>query len=221
MARASGPASVANLAAETGAEPVEAAQAADDVDVFVLAVPPDAVPKLPASLFVGRESMIVVDAGNYHPFRDGSIPELEKNDLPDSQWVQQQIGRPVIKALNSINYKSLSAGGRMRGEADRIALPISGDSDAAKAVIANIIDAIGFDPVNVGGIADSWRQQPGSPVYCTNLNRDELTLWINKVDRARMPATRSAGADLHASLPADTKYTIVAARYREAFLREG
>jgi predicted dinucleotide-binding enzyme len=51
---------------------------------------------------------------------------------------------------------------------DRVALPISGDNPKAKEIVAQLIDRIGFDSVDAGTIAESWRQQPGAPVYCTN-----------------------------------------------------
>src|SRR6266446_2933801 len=76
--------------------------------------------------------------------------------------------------LLSIGSKSLAGAGRLHGSRDRVALPISGDNPKAKATVAQLIDRIGFDSVDAGTIAESWRQQPGSPVYCINPTKEEL-----------------------------------------------
>ena len=103
------------------------------------------------------------------------------------------------------------AAGRPAGSRDRVALPISGDNTKAKEIVAQLIDRIGFDSVDAGTIAESWRQQPGSPVYCTNPTMEELQLWLKKVDRSSLPADREKGlkayyptrdADYHAQIKA-------------------
>jgi len=73
---------------------------------------------------------------------------------------------------------------------DRVALPISGDNPKAKEIVAQLIDRIGFDSVDGGTIAESWRQQPGSPAYCTNPTKQELELWLKKVDRPSLTTNR-------------------------------
>jgi 8-hydroxy-5-deazaflavin:NADPH oxidoreductase len=84
----------------------------------------------PTSLPRAKET-IVIDVGNYYPFREGRIAELE-NGLTESVWVERQIGRPVIKVLNTIPSMALMAAGRPAGNRDRVALPISGDDPNAK-----------------------------------------------------------------------------------------
>ncbi len=100
----------------------------------MITIPQKSVPTLPKVLFAGMSaSSIVVDTGNYYPtIRDGQIDALQ-NGLAESQWVSQQIGRPVIKAFNSILADSLVTKGRAMGAPDQISLPIAGDSIAAKA----------------------------------------------------------------------------------------
>jgi len=52
-----------------------------------------------------RSRVVVIDI--YHPeLRDGRIDAIDRG-MPDSQWVAQHIGRPVIKAFNNILAKSL------------------------------------------------------------------------------------------------------------------
>lgn len=193
MASSRGPESLKDLAEKTGATPVSVEQVVQDVDVLFIVVPQKSIPELPKGLLNrARKDTIVIDVGNYYPFRDGRIDELE-NGLTESVWVERQIGRPVIKVLNTISSKALMAAGRPAGSRDRVALPISGDNPKAKEVVAQLIDRIGFDSVDAGTIAESWRQQPGSPVYCTNPNKEELQLWLKTVDRSSLAINREKG----------------------------
>jgi len=195
MANSRGPESLKDLGAKTGAIPVSLEQVVQDVDVLFLVVPQKAIPELPKGLLnKARKETIVIDVGNYYPFRDGRIDELE-NGLTESVWVERQIGRPVIKVLNTIPSKALMAAGRPAGSKDRVALPISGDNTKAKEIVAQLIHRIGFDSVDAGTIAESWRQQPGSPVYCTNPTKEELRLWLKKVDRSSLAAKPREGIE--------------------------
>src|SRR5260221_5985898 len=190
MANSKGPDSLRELAAKTGAIPVSVEEVVQDVDILFLVLPQKAFPVLPKRLLnKAKKETIVIDAGNYYSWRDGRIDEIESG-LTDSAWVEKQIGRPVVKALNSIGSKSLAGAGRVHGSRDRVALPISGDNPKAKKTVAQLIDRIGFDSVDAGTIAESWRQQPGSPVYCTNPTKEELRLWLRKVDRSSLAANR-------------------------------
>src|SRR6201993_4226719 len=187
MANSRGPESLRGLAATTGAIPVSVEQVGQDVDILFIAVPEKAIPGLSKGLL--NKETIVVDVGNYYPFRDGRIDEIE-DGLTESAWVERQIGRPVIKVLNTIPSKALMAAGRPAGSRDRVALPISGDNTKAKEIVAQLIDRIGFDSADAGTIVESWRQQPGSPVYCTNPTKEELQLWLRKADRSSLATTR-------------------------------
>lgn len=193
MANSRGPESLRDLAAKTGAIPASLEQVVQDVDMLFVVVPQKAIPELPKGLLnKARKETIVIDVGNYYPFRDGRIDELE-NGLTESVWVERQIGWPVVKALNTIPSKALMEAGRPAGSRDRVALPISGDNNKAKEIVAQLIDRIGFDSVDAGTIAESWRQQPGSPVYCTNPTKEELQLWLKEVDRPLLVANREKG----------------------------
>src|SRR3989454_1603819 len=193
MANARGPESLKALAAKTGAIPVILEQVVQDVDILFIVLPQKAIPELPKGLLnKAKKETIVIDVGNYYPFRDGRIDEIE-NGLTESAWVEKKIGRPVIKVLNTIPSKALMKASRVTGSGDRVALPISGDNPKAKEIVAQLIDRIGFDSVDAGTIAESWRQQPGSPVYCTNPTKEELRLWLKKVDRSSLAANREKG----------------------------
>jgi predicted dinucleotide-binding enzyme len=139
-------------------------------------------------LFAGvPDNVAVVDTGNYFPrTRDGRIAEIEAG-LTESCWVAKQLGRPVVKAFNGIDYKYLLEMGRPAGTPGRIALPVAGDSPTAKAVVMKLIDQLGFDAVDAGGIDDSWRQQPGTPVYSTDLNAEGVRRALAEASRKRPP----------------------------------
>ena len=176
MANARGPESLKDLAAETGAISVSVEEVVQDVDILFLVLPQKPFPVLPKGLLnKARREAIVIDVGNYYPWRDGRIDEIESG-LTESSWVERQIGRPVVKVLNSIVYKALAEA----GSRDRVALPISGDNPKAKEIVAQLLDRIGFDSVDAGTIAESWRQQPGSPVYCINPTKEELQQRLKK-----------------------------------------
>jgi len=107
----------------------------------------------------------VIDTGNYYPqHRDGRIDGIEQG-MTESAWVAQQLGRPVVKAFNNIYAKHLLEKGQPAGTPKRIALPVAGDDSSAKKVVMDLVNALGFDAVDAGTLAESWRQQPGSPVY--------------------------------------------------------
>jgi hypothetical protein len=53
-------------------------------------------------------------------------------------------------------------------------LPISGDNEKSKEIVALLVNDSGFDALDIGNLNESWKQQPGSPMYCTNLNVSQL-----------------------------------------------
>ncbi len=166
IANSRGPESLQAFAAEIGVRAVTAREAAQFGEVVVVTIPQKNVPTLQADLFADvPSSTVVVDTGNYYPrHRDGAIPEIE-NGMPESQWVEQQLGRPVVKAFNNIYALHLLEHGKPKGASDRKALPVAGDDARAKAIVMDLIDQLGFDPVDAGSLAESWRQQPATPIY--------------------------------------------------------
>jgi 8-hydroxy-5-deazaflavin:NADPH oxidoreductase len=122
IANSRGPESLTALAVEIVAMPVSVVDAADAGEIVIIAIPTKAVADLPRGLFANvADSVVVIDIGNYHPeLRDGRIDAIDRGML-DSQWVAQQIGRPVIKAFNKILAKSLLEKGVPRGTKGRIA----------------------------------------------------------------------------------------------------
>jgi len=113
--------------------------------------------------------------------------------MVESIWVSNQIQQPVIKAYNNILAGSLVCSGLGKGDPSRLALPISGDNKQSKDVVSTLIDDSGFDSLDYGGLQDSWRQQPGSPVYCTDLNLTQLKKSISKAKRELLSERRELG----------------------------
>ncbi|KXK59290.1 NADP oxidoreductase [Micromonospora rosaria] len=166
VANSRGPESLTQLAEETGASAGTVEQAVDGADLVVVAIPLVAVPALPASIFDGT---VVVDANNYYPQRDGDIAELLDRSLSSSRWTADHLkGARVVKAFNNIQARHLLEQGRPAGAGDRIALPVAGDDAEAKRLVMDLVDALGFDPVDAGSLDGSWRQQPDTPVYGTD-----------------------------------------------------
>lgn len=192
VANSRGPETLADLAKETGAHAVTVSEAARGKDVVIVTVPEKNVPRLPKDLFASTpETAVVVDTGNYYPQRDGRIDAIEAG-TPESQWVAQQLGRPVVKAFNNIYAKHLLERGRPKGKPGRIALPVSGDNAEAKAVVFRLLEELGFDAVDAGTLADSWRQQPGMPVYAADLDADGVQRALTQARKERPPEFRAA-----------------------------
>jgi 8-hydroxy-5-deazaflavin:NADPH oxidoreductase len=173
IANSRGPATLAGVAAQTGATPVPITQATSKADVVIVAIPEKSIPGLPAGLLSALpEDTVVVDTGNYVPqLRDGHIDAIDAG-LPESQWVQAQLRHPVVKAFNTIRPASLANLGKPAGAAGRIAIPVAGDDPATKSVVLDLADQLGFDGLDAGPLAESWRQQPGTPIYTTDLPLD-------------------------------------------------
>jgi 8-hydroxy-5-deazaflavin:NADPH oxidoreductase len=192
VANSRGPQTLARLATDTGATAVTVADAPRGADLVVVSIPEKNIPSLPAGLFVGTPaSSVVIDTGNYYPQqRDGRIDAIEAGTA-ESRWVERQLGRPVVKAFNNIYAQHLRDLGRPAGTPGRIALPIAGDDDAAKSVVLRLIDELGFDGVDAGGLDESWRQQPGTPVYGTDLDATGVRRALSQASKDRTPEWRS------------------------------
>ncbi len=188
VANSRGPQTLADLARETGARAVSVQEAARDKDVVVVTIPEKHVIDLPKGLFA---EAVVVDTGNYYPQqRDGRIEAIESG-MTESRWVSEQLGRPVVKAFNTIYAQHLLENGKPKGAPGRIALPVAGDDAKAKAVVMGLVDEIGFDVVDAGTIDESWRQQPGSPVYGADYDAEGVRRALSQAKRERAPEWRA------------------------------
>lgn len=192
VANSRSPETLADLAAETGATPVTVEKAARSGDVVIVTIPEKNIPSLPRELFAGvPDNVVVVDTGNYYPQqRDGQIAGIE-GGMVESRWVSQQLGRPVVKAFNNIYAEHLLKLGKPPGAPGRIALPVAGDDDRAKSVVLKLVDELGFDGVDAGHLDDSWRQQPGTPVYAADFDADGVRRALASATQERKPEWRA------------------------------
>jgi predicted dinucleotide-binding enzyme len=160
-----GPETLKDLVEELGpnARAATAAEAAGAGDLVVVSVPLKAYQAAPVEPLVGKT---VIDTNNYYSQRDGDFPELENGSKTSSELLQQHLpSSHVVKVFNNIFWGALHTLARRTGAADRSALPIAGDDMGAKAEVTAFLDAIGYDAVDVGPLAEGWRYQPGTPAY--------------------------------------------------------
>jgi 8-hydroxy-5-deazaflavin:NADPH oxidoreductase len=192
VANSRGPETLSDLASETGATAVSVPEAVRGMDLVIVTIPEKNVLTLPAGLFADApDRLVIVDTGNYYPRqRDGRIAAIEAG-LPESKWVEKQLGRPVIKAFNNVYAKHLLELGRRKGSPGRIALPVAGDDEAAKAIVLSLVDELGFDGVDAGGLDESWRQQPGTPVYTKDFDAEGVRRALSKAIKNRTPEWRA------------------------------
>jgi predicted dinucleotide-binding enzyme len=192
VANARGPASLVDLARETGARAATVAEAISDHEiVVVVAVPMARVGELTARFRAAPAQQIVIDTSNYYPQqRDGLIAEVEAG-MTESAWVGSQLGRPVIKVFNSIRAEHLLGKSRPGAATGRVALAVAGDDVEAKATVMRLVEEIGFDAVDGGTIAQSWRQQPGSPGYLADDDAAGVRRALSGGTEARTPAWRA------------------------------
>jgi predicted dinucleotide-binding enzyme len=185
IANSRSPASIQQLAEDIGAEAATVEEAVNNKQLIIVSIPQKNVPDLSKNLFKDLpEDVVVIDTGNYYPtLRDGVIPALDQTGL-DSLWVQEQLGTPVVKVFNSILATSIQDLGKPKGDKNRITIAVSGDDAKAKEVVFTLVEELGFDPFDLGTIDLSWKQQPGSPIYCRDINLGELKKRVDTMGTA-------------------------------------
>ncbi len=189
VANSRGPETIEAELLSSGAHAVTAEEALSDVEVVILSIPLKGLPALAAQVSALPDDVVVIDTSNYYPMRDGTIAEIEAGQV-ESLWVVEQLGRPIVKAWNAIGAPSFAKKGKAAGEAGRIAIPVAGDRERDREVAMALVSDTGLDAVNAGTLAESWRQQPGAPVYCTDLTRNEVADALAAAERDRLPQRR-------------------------------
>lgn len=176
LSNSRGPQTLSGLVAELGPQatagtPNEAAAAAD---IAVVSVPFKNYREIPVAPLATK---VVIDTNNYYPQRDGNVPELDDENTTVSELLQAHLPNSrVVKAFNHIASPDLTTDGQAEGTANRRALVIAGDDEAAKGTVAALLNEFGFDALDVGALADGWRIQRDTPGYVAGRrNRDELS----------------------------------------------
>jgi predicted dinucleotide-binding enzyme len=174
IANSRGPQTMAELVDSLGerARAATPVQAAAFGEVVVVATPFGRYRDLPADELEGK---IVADATNYYPARDGHIPALDADQMASSQLLASRLdGASVVKVFNTMVSSTLASAGRPDAPMDqRLAVYVAADDENAKRVVSDLVDQMGFAPVDAGSLADSRREQPGGPVYGADLKEPE------------------------------------------------
>ncbi|MFD3530564.1 NADPH-dependent F420 reductase [Streptomyces sp. NPDC058664] len=201
VANSRGPHTVDAAVLEFGAHAVTAEEAVLGKDVVILSVPFARIPDV-AGLFASVPTeTVVIDTSNYFPHLGGPIDAVAGGQA-ESLWVAEQLGRPVVKAWNAALAGTLQTRGMPAGAPGRIALPVAADSDEARRIGMRLVDESGFDPYDAGVLADSWRQQPMTPAYCTELSLADLEPALAAADRDEAPRNRDRQMSRFATLTA-------------------
>lgn len=169
--------------------PVPVEDAIKDIEILIISLPTKAMPSIRNIIDQVGEEVIIVDTSNYYPFRDDKIEEIE-NGMVESVWVSNQLGRTVIKAFNNLLAYTLENEGTSEDSSGRIAMAVAGNDPSQKQVVMDVVYELGFDAVDSGSLSDSWRQQPGTPAYCTELTKEELTKALKKANKEKAPLLR-------------------------------
>ncbi|MCK2021110.1 NADPH-dependent F420 reductase [Peribacillus frigoritolerans] len=174
---------------ELAGTPVLIEDVITNIEVLIISLPLTALPSIRNIIEQVGEEVIVVDTSNYYPSRDQKIAEIE-NGMVESDWVSNQLGKPIIKAFNNLLAHTLENEGTPEGTSGRIAMAIAGNDVSQKQIIMDVVNQLGFDTVDSGSLSDSWRQQPGTPAYCTELTKEELTKALEKANKEKAPFLR-------------------------------
>lgn len=189
IANSRAPETVDAAALSTGARAVWAADTTKEANVVIVSVNYGQLPGVAAVVSGAPENAVIIDTSNYFPLRDGEVEGFEDGQI-ESDWVQKLYGRPIVKAWNNITTASFRDKAYSTDPATRIGLPVAADDDAQRAVGMRLVEETGFDAYDAGGIAESWRQQPGSPVYTNDLTADELPAALARARQDRSPVRR-------------------------------
>src|SRR5471030_181457 len=177
-----GPKTLFTLSRTTGCQAGTVEEAVNFGDIVIVAIPLEAYRSVPVAPLEGK---IVIDTNNYYPERDGHIAELDEHQTTTSELLAQHLpASRVIKAFNAIRMNDLDADDFDVIGSERRALPIAGDDEEGKAIVASLLNEFGFDVVDAGALSEGWRFEAGTPVYCVPLNKEQLSAGLRDTTRA-------------------------------------
>jgi len=192
VANSRGPETIDKELLASGARAVTTEDALKEVDAVILSIPLNRILGIASLVADLPDDTVVIDTSNYYPFRDDKIDAIEEGQV-ESMWVTGQLGRPIAKAWNAIGSASLANKAKPEGASDRIAIPVAADRDHDRKIAMSLVNDTGLDAFDAGSLADSWRQQPGAPVYCTDLSFSEISAALDAAQRERLPKRRDLG----------------------------
>lgn len=163
VANSRGPESIGKELLAFGAKAGSILEAISEREVLIISIPFAQMSNITAEIKTNANPRtVIIDTGNYYPVRDGMITDIE-NGKPESVWVSSLLERPVVKAWNAIAAPHLKQKGYPSGMPGRLALPLAADADNDKQITSKLVEETGFDAVDAGSLAKSWRFQPGNP----------------------------------------------------------
>jgi 8-hydroxy-5-deazaflavin:NADPH oxidoreductase len=175
LSNSQGPGSLTKLTSSLGpkaraATPAEAAAAAD---FAIVAIRVTTIDQVPAEPLAGK---VVLATINYFPQRDGHIAAIDEGTTTAPGLLQAHLPKShVVRAFSMIDAAEMSGDGHPKGDPKRRALALAGDDEAAKELVTGLYDKFGFDALDLGPLAESWRVDPGQPGFVTRQNLAELT----------------------------------------------
>jgi 8-hydroxy-5-deazaflavin:NADPH oxidoreductase len=204
VANSRGPETIAAEVFSAGGRAVQAADVVAGVEALIVSIPLARIPEVRPLVDDLPAGAVLLDTSNYYPMRDGQIATLDDGQV-ESRWVAEQLGgRPLVKAWNAITADSFATKATGAGSPDRLAIPVAADADDDRAVGISLVEDTGFDGFDAGPLAESWRQQPGTPAYCTDLTRDELRAALAAAVPGRAPRRRDLAMTVITQLIEDT-----------------
>jgi predicted dinucleotide-binding enzyme len=199
VANSRGPETIPGEVFRAGGRAADASEVVTGVDALVVSIPLNRIPEVRLLVDELPAGAVLLDTSNYYPMRDGQIAALDEGQV-ESLWVAEQLGRPVVKAWNAITAGSFNAKATVAGSPNRLAIPVAADDDADRALGMSLVEDTGFDGYDAGTLAESWRQQPGTPSYCTDLSREELRAALATAVAGRAPRRRDLAMSVIAEL---------------------
>lgn len=151
-----------------------------DIDILILSIPIQAIDLVKDTVKQLENHVVVVDTSNYYPMMYGNIEALDQGEV-ESVWVSNQLNRNIVKAFNNqLAYTLQSA-----DHSDNIAYAVASDDQSHKQKVMDLIEELGFEAVDGGTLEESWRQQPGTPAYCTELNKEQMVQALKDADKEK------------------------------------
>jgi 8-hydroxy-5-deazaflavin:NADPH oxidoreductase len=183
LSNSQGPDSLTELVGDLGpnARAATPAGAAAAADFAIVAIPVTTIDQVPAEPLTGK---VVLATINYFPQRDGHIAEIDDGTTTAPGLLQAHLPKSrVVRAFSMIDAADMSGDGHPKGDPERRALALAGDDNDAKQLVIRLYDEFGFDAVDLGSLAESWRVDPGQPGFVTRQNLAELTANAAKAKR--------------------------------------
>jgi 8-hydroxy-5-deazaflavin:NADPH oxidoreductase len=174
LSNSQGPDSLAGLVADlgpgaTGASPEQAARAAD---FAIVAIPVTTIDQVPVEPLAGKVALATI---NYFPQRDGHIADIDDGRVTVPGLLQRHLpASKVVRAFSMLDAADMSGDGHPPGDPKRRALALAGDDEQAKQLVARLYDEFGFDALDLGGLDESWRVDPGQKAFVTRQNLAQL-----------------------------------------------